>query len=112
MATPTHTGLKNCPLDIDNVTQVWLWEHKFDLIHIRPLHGALTPEESRTFYKTAYENLAPGEWIEQARTSAHLHLQSLSQEPNADLVIFSYVEFDIQPLSWNEAIPADAKLCH
>ena len=45
----------NCILEVDDVTKEWLWKQKFDLIHMRLLLGAFTPEERDAVYKSCYE---------------------------------------------------------
>ena len=58
----------NCFLEVDDVTKPWLWEQKFDLIHIRFALGAFTDKEWQRIYREAYKHLAPGGWIEQVET--------------------------------------------
>lgn len=45
----------NCLLEIDDVSQEWTWRDPFDLIHMRIMLGAFTPEEWGTVYKQCYE---------------------------------------------------------
>lgn len=45
----------NCVLQVDDVTREWLWQKKFDLIHMRLLLGAFTPTERDAVYKSCYE---------------------------------------------------------
>lgn len=40
---------------MDDITKEWTWHHKFDLIHLRLLLGAFTPEEWETLYRRCYE---------------------------------------------------------
>ncbi|PCG99219.1 Hypothetical protein PENO1_054300 [Penicillium occitanis (nom. inval.)] len=55
----------NCILEVDDVLEEWTWRRKFDLIHMRLLLGAFTPEEWDDVYRKCYNNLKPGGWIEQ-----------------------------------------------
>jgi hypothetical protein len=41
----------NCILEVDDVLEEWTWRQKFDLIHMRLLLGAFTPEEWGKVYK-------------------------------------------------------------
>lgn len=45
----------NCILEVDDVLEEWTWRQKFDLIHMRLLLGAFTPEEWGKVYKKCYE---------------------------------------------------------
>jgi hypothetical protein len=45
----------NCILEVDDVLEEWTWRQKFDLIHMRLLLGAFTPEEWGNVYKKCYE---------------------------------------------------------
>lgn len=75
----------NCIFEVDDITKEWNWKEQFDLIHIRQLLAALTPDQINELYNTAYDNLLPGGWIEQ-------------------------VEFSIDVKSMNDAMPDDAIL--
>lgn len=55
----------NCTLEVDDVCKEWVWNGKFDLIHIRLLYGSFTEEQWTELYKQCYDNLNPGGWIEQ-----------------------------------------------
>ncbi|KAH8694893.1 S-adenosyl-L-methionine-dependent methyltransferase [Talaromyces proteolyticus] len=55
----------NCVLEVDDALQEWTWREPFDLIHMRLLLGAFTPEEWDKVYTQCFENLKPGGWIEQ-----------------------------------------------
>ncbi|KAI9825141.1 MAG: hypothetical protein M1819_000599 [Sarea resinae] len=59
----------NCKLEVDDISKEWTWSREFDLIHLRMLYGAFTPEEWADVYKQCYDNLIPGGWIEQAEIS-------------------------------------------
>lgn len=40
------------------------WDHKFDLAHLRAMSGTLSTDGYKELYKTIYNKLAPGGWIE------------------------------------------------
>ena len=72
LSPPPDTWLPpNCKFEVDDVLKPWEFQHKgkFDLIHIRELYGAFSDEQWRLVYKQAYNNLAPGGWIEHVETS-------------------------------------------
>lgn len=60
----------NCILEVDDVSQPWTWNIKFDLVHLRSMIAAFTNQEWDNLYEQIYENLAPGGWIEQLEVSA------------------------------------------
>ncbi|KAJ5947924.1 hypothetical protein N7466_000939 [Penicillium verhagenii] len=60
----------NCILEVDDILQDWTWREPFDLIHLRLLDCAFTPEETDRVYKQCYDHSAPGGWIEQLEMSA------------------------------------------
>jgi SAM-dependent methyltransferase len=62
----------NCYLQVEDVLREWTWHHKFDLIHLRLLLGAFTPDEWDDLYRTIYENLEPGGWIEQVELDVRI----------------------------------------
>jgi hypothetical protein len=45
----------NCFFEIDDILQSWSWRDPFDLIHLRLLDIAFTPEETDHLYKQCYE---------------------------------------------------------
>jgi hypothetical protein len=45
----------NCIFTVDDVTKEWTWRKQFDLIHMRLLLGAFTPEERDGVYQACYE---------------------------------------------------------
>lgn len=55
----------NCKLEVEDILKPWDFSHKFELIHMRDMYGSFTNEQWRLLYKQAYNNLAPGGWIEQ-----------------------------------------------
>ncbi|KAG4429480.1 hypothetical protein IFR05_015043 [Cadophora sp. M221] len=73
----------NCIFQVDDVTQEWTWRKQFDLIHLRLLLGAFTPEERDRVYKECYDNLLPGGWIEE-------------------------VELDVRVMSDDDSLPPDS----
>lgn len=75
----------NCFLEVQDVLQEWTWNYQFDLVHMRLLLGAFTDAEWDQVYRTVYENLKPGGWIEQ-------------------------VELDVRVMSDDESLPKDSLL--
>ncbi|KAJ5536113.1 hypothetical protein N7513_009299 [Penicillium frequentans] len=59
----------NCILEVDDILQNWTWRDPFDLIHLRGLDSAFTPEQTDRLYKQCYDHSAPGGWIEQFEIS-------------------------------------------
>lgn len=55
----------NCVLEVDDILESWTYREKFDLIHMRLLLGAFTPEQWDDVYKKCFQFLQPGGWIEQ-----------------------------------------------
>lgn len=45
----------NCILEVDDILQDWTWRDPFDLIHLRQLDCAFTPEQTDRLYKQCYE---------------------------------------------------------
>jgi hypothetical protein len=45
----------NCILEVDDVLQDWTWHEPFDLVHLRILEGAFTPEEQKKVYAQIYK---------------------------------------------------------
>jgi hypothetical protein len=45
----------NCVLEVDDILQPWTWQQPFDLIHMRILDAAFTPEENAQLYQQCYE---------------------------------------------------------
>lgn len=60
----------NCRLEVDDMLKKWEFkeEGQYELIHIRDLFAAFTDEQWRLVYKQAFNNLAPGGWLEEAET--------------------------------------------
>ncbi|KXG51842.1 uncharacterized protein PGRI_092350 [Penicillium griseofulvum] len=48
----------NCIMEVDDVLQHWTWRQPFDLIHMRQLIGAFTPEEWDALFSQCY-NMSP-----------------------------------------------------
>ena len=65
---PTTWVPPNCKLEVDDALKPWYFSHKMDLVHIRDLFGSFSNEQWGLLYKQAYNNLAPGGWIEQLET--------------------------------------------
>ncbi|AEO59202.1 hypothetical protein MYCTH_2307284 [Thermothelomyces thermophilus ATCC 42464] len=57
----------NCRFEIDDVDDDWVYSHKFDYIHGRYLLPFIKRKWS-SFFKTVYDNLNPGGWIESQET--------------------------------------------
>lgn len=63
---PPHTWApSSCLFEVDDVPQEWTYREPFDLIQIKQLLVALTPNQTDDLHKRGYDNLAPGGWIEQ-----------------------------------------------
>lgn len=45
----------NCILEVDDILEDWTYRQPFDLIHMRLLLGAFTPEEWDRVYRQCYE---------------------------------------------------------
>ncbi|KAL3440677.1 S-adenosyl-L-methionine-dependent methyltransferase [Aspergillus insuetus] len=52
----------NCKFELDDYEKTWTFSQKFDFIHARMLMGSIADEKN--LFKQAYDNLAPGGWIE------------------------------------------------
>lgn len=57
----------NCKFEVDDILKPWMFPENgsFGLIHMRYMLGSFSDEQWRLVYKQAYNNLAPGGWIEQ-----------------------------------------------
>lgn len=75
----------NCKLEVDDVLKQWDPQHKYHLIHLRDMLGSFTNEQWELVYKQAYDNLAPGGWIEQIETSLVLHCDDGTLSPDSIL---------------------------
>lgn len=47
----------NCILEVDDLLQDWTWQEPFDLVHLRILEGAFTPEEQKKIYAQIYKSV-------------------------------------------------------
>ena len=56
--TPDTWVPPNCKFEVDDVLEPWMYSQKFDLIHLRMMHGSFTDEQWRLVYKQAYNALA------------------------------------------------------
>lgn len=45
----------NCIMEVDDILQDWTWREPFDLIHLRLLEYAFSPEQTDRLYKQCYE---------------------------------------------------------
>ncbi|RVX72888.1 hypothetical protein B0A52_03241 [Exophiala mesophila] len=52
----------NCSFEIDDIEQAWTWTYPFDYIFSRMMVGSFADWDG--FVAKAYENLAPGGWLE------------------------------------------------
>ncbi|EME42851.1 hypothetical protein DOTSEDRAFT_131895 [Dothistroma septosporum NZE10] len=75
----------NCFLEVQDILQEWTWNHQFDLIHLRLMLGGFTDAEWDQVYRTIYDNLKSGGWIEQ-------------------------VELDVRVMSDDDSLPKDSLL--
>ncbi|KAH6617239.1 S-adenosyl-L-methionine-dependent methyltransferase, partial [Chaetomium tenue] len=57
----------NCRFEIDDVDDDWVHNHKFDYIHGRYLLPFVKKDWS-VFFKSIYDNLNPGGWVESQET--------------------------------------------
>lgn len=57
----------NCRFEIDDVDDDWVYNHKFDYIHARYLLPFIKSDWG-SFFKTVYDNLNPGGWVESQET--------------------------------------------
>ncbi|KKA18599.1 hypothetical protein T310_7458 [Rasamsonia emersonii CBS 393.64] len=73
----------NCILEVDDVLEDWTYRQPFDLIHMRLLLGAFTPEEWDRVYKQCYDNLKPGGWIEQVELDVRVMSDDGSLPPDS-----------------------------
>ncbi|OBT62535.1 hypothetical protein VE03_07387 [Pseudogymnoascus sp. 23342-1-I1] len=73
----------NCIFEVDDITQDWTWNNKFDLIHMRLLLGAFKREEWAQLYRRCYDNLQPGGWIEQVELDVRVMSDDGSLKPDS-----------------------------
>ena len=52
----------NCKFEVDDAEEEWTYNQKFDFIHARMMVGAF--KDWPAYFKRAYNNMAPGGWIE------------------------------------------------
>lgn len=52
----------NVKFEVDDCEQEWIFQHSFDMIHVRYLAGALTNWPN--FVRQCYQNTLPGGWTE------------------------------------------------
>lgn len=45
----------NCIFEVDDISKPWTWDHKFDLVHMRHMLGALSNRDWDELYKHIYE---------------------------------------------------------
>ncbi|KAL5353101.1 hypothetical protein ACLOAV_001131 [Pseudogymnoascus australis] len=73
----------NCIFEVDDITQDWTWNNKFDLIHLRLLLGAFKQDEWAALYRRCYDNLQPGGWIEQVELDVRVMSDDGSLKPDS-----------------------------
>lgn len=56
---PQNAVPPNCILEVDDMLKPWTFDTPFDLIHLRFMMGACTPEEWRKLYHQCYKYVAP-----------------------------------------------------
>ncbi|PLN84923.1 S-adenosyl-L-methionine-dependent methyltransferase [Aspergillus taichungensis] len=69
---PVNWEPPNCVFEVDDILRDWTWSEPFDLIHLRMMLGAFTPEGWDRLYQQCYENLTPGGWIEHMELDVRL----------------------------------------
>lgn len=52
---PVNWEPPNCVFEVDDILRDWTWSEPFDLIHLRMMLGAFTPEGWDRLYKQCYE---------------------------------------------------------
>ncbi|KAJ6028868.1 hypothetical protein N7540_004444 [Penicillium herquei] len=76
----------NCTLEVDDILLPWTFTEKFDLVHLRILACAFSPEETDQLMKQIYDNLEPGGWVEQMEIHPTIYCDDNSVP--ADNVLF------------------------
>lgn len=82
---PQHWVPPNCKLEVDDVLKPWDFHNKFDLVHFRDMHASFSDEQWRLVYKQAYNNIAPGGWIEQVEPGIEFYSDDGSVAPDSTL---------------------------
>ncbi|KAK8065186.1 hypothetical protein PG997_011933 [Apiospora hydei] len=59
---PTRICPPNCRFEVDDLEDEWIWSYKFDYIHARHMVGSVS--DFPRLFRTIYENLNPGGWVE------------------------------------------------
>ncbi|OQE00705.1 hypothetical protein PENVUL_c047G01343 [Penicillium vulpinum] len=75
----------NCILEIDDILEEWTWKEPLDLIHMRVMIGSFDSAGWDHVYKSAFENLRPGGWIEQLESSPCIECDDGSLPANSIL---------------------------
>ncbi|CAG8057235.1 unnamed protein product [Penicillium salamii] len=75
----------NCILEVDDVTKEWTWQQPFDLVHMRLLDAAFTPEENEEVLYQCYRSLRPGGWIELLELTADFQSEDNSWSEDCPL---------------------------
>ncbi|KAK8113497.1 hypothetical protein PG984_014023 [Apiospora sp. TS-2023a] len=52
----------NCRFEVDDLEDEWIWSYKFDYVHARHMVGSIA--DFPRLFRTIYENLNPGGWVE------------------------------------------------
>ncbi|KAI0830004.1 S-adenosyl-L-methionine-dependent methyltransferase [Hypoxylon sp. FL0890] len=70
----------NCHFHVADVYEDWKYNRPFDFIHVRSLGE---PTDSRRLFKSIYDNLAPGGWVEFQEWILHAQSSDRSLEGTA-----------------------------
>lgn len=70
---------------VDDVLKPWDYRNQFDLVHMRLLVGAFSDNQWRLLYKQAYNNTAPGGYIEHLEASVSHHCDDGTLPPDSAL---------------------------
>lgn len=76
----------NCVLEVDDILLPWTFTEKFDLVHLRILACAFSPEETDQLMEQIYDNLEPGGWVEQMEIHPTIYCDDKSVP--ADNILF------------------------
>ncbi|KAJ5162092.1 hypothetical protein N7492_007484 [Penicillium capsulatum] len=83
----------NCIFEVDDIQNDWTWEEPFDLIHLRQLLGAFTPDGWDSLYRQCFDNLKPGGWIEQVEFDIRVESDDASLPPDSNLAQWGNIFF-------------------
>ncbi|KAL7621888.1 hypothetical protein AAE478_007388 [Parahypoxylon ruwenzoriense] len=77
---PPPFAAPNCHYQIADVDEEWRFNHPFNFIHVRSLGE---PVDKRRLFKSIYDNLAPGGWVEFQEWILHAQSPDRSLEGTA-----------------------------